>query len=100
KLEAAYAKAEAKAAGACPTLTDAEAICDQVQGSFAEIEADIADRNTQTYTAFGPYGAGVRTVTLVDSSRPTSANGTYPGAPDRTLVTDIWYPITPNGLID
>jgi predicted dienelactone hydrolase len=23
------------------------------------------------------------------------ANGTYPGAPDRTLVTTIWYPIAP-----
>jgi predicted dienelactone hydrolase len=24
------------------------------------------------------------------------ANGTYPGAPDRTLVTDIWYPTAPS----
>ena len=98
KLEAAYAKAEAKADGACPTVTDADAICDQVQASFGEIEADVADRDTSTYSAAGPYGVGLRTVTLVDSSRPTAANGTFPGAPTRTLVTDIWYPTVPTGL--
>ncbi len=92
KLEQAFAKAEAKAAGACPTLADAEAICDDVQATFAEIEADVADRDTTTYGFLGPYNVGVRTVTLVDGSRPTAPNGTYPGAPDRTLVTDVWYP--------
>jgi dienelactone hydrolase len=97
KLDAAYAKADAKAT--CPTTGDAEPISGQVQGTFAEVEADIADRDTAVYAGPGPYGAGRRTVTLVDSTRPTAANGTYPGAPDRTLVTDIWYPIVPNGLL-
>jgi predicted dienelactone hydrolase len=96
KLEQAFAKAEAKAAGACPTSADAEAICDDVQATFAEVEADVADRDSSAYGLFAPYGVGVQTVTLVDSSRPTAANGTYPGAPDRTLVTQIWYPATPN----
>ncbi len=91
KLTAAYTKAEAK--GACPTVGDAEAICDDVQASLGEIEADIANRDTTTYANSGPYGVGLQTVTLVDSSRPTPPNGTYAGAPDRTLVTDIWYPI-------
>ncbi len=40
----------------------------------------------------GTYAVGVRTETFVDRSRPTSPNGTYPGAPTRTLVTTIWYP--------
>jgi alpha-beta hydrolase superfamily lysophospholipase len=40
----------------------------------------------------GRYAVGVRTETFVDDSRPTSANRTYPGAPDRTLVTTVWYP--------
>jgi predicted dienelactone hydrolase len=40
----------------------------------------------------GPYGVGVTTMTFVDTSRPTMPNGTYPGAPSRTLVTEIWYP--------
>jgi hypothetical protein len=38
------------------------------------------------------------TVTLVDSSRPTPPNGSYAGAPDRTLVTDIWYPVQSTGV--
>jgi predicted dienelactone hydrolase len=40
----------------------------------------------------GPFGVGVTTMTFVDTSRPTMPNGTYPGAPSRTLVTEIWYP--------
>jgi predicted dienelactone hydrolase len=100
KLAAAYTKAETKAAGACPTVADAETICDDVQASFAEVEADVADRDTSTYAFAGPYGVGVQTVTLVDSSRATPPNGTYPGAPDRTLVTEIWYPTTPVGSIE
>jgi predicted dienelactone hydrolase len=44
------------------------------------------------------YAVGVRTETYVDASRPTSANGTFPGAPDRTLPVTIWYPaIAPAG---
>ncbi len=97
KLEAAYAKAELKSGGTCPTSGDAEAICDDVATSFAEIEADVADRDTGIYSAHGPYLSGLRTVTLVDSSRPTPPNGAYAGAPDRTLVADIWYPIPPGG---
>ena len=101
KLAATYGKAEDKGAGACPTTGDAETICDDVQASLAEVEADIADRDTATYALPGAYGVGLKTVTLVDTTRPTMANGTYPGAPDRTLVTDIWYPTAPsqNGAI-
>jgi dienelactone hydrolase len=40
----------------------------------------------------GSYAVGVRTETLVDTTRPTAANNTYPGAPTRTLVTTVWYP--------
>ena len=32
-------------------------------------------------TAAGPYAVGKRSYTFVDTTRPTSANGTYPGAP-------------------
>jgi predicted dienelactone hydrolase len=44
------------------------------------------------YAARGTHAIGVRTLTLVDTSRPTSPNGTYPGAPSRTVVTEVWYP--------
>jgi predicted dienelactone hydrolase len=40
----------------------------------------------------GPFAVGVSTLTLVDESRPTDANGDYPGATSRTLVTEVWYP--------
>jgi dienelactone hydrolase len=38
------------------------------------------------------YGVGIRDVTYVDTSRSTSANGSFPGASSRTLPTTIWYP--------
>ena len=40
----------------------------------------------------GLFAVGVTTLTLVDESRPTDANGSYPGAASRTLVTEVWYP--------
>src|SRR5262245_54904885 len=43
----------------------------------------------------GPYGVGETSAVLVDSTRPTMANGSFPGAPDRTLQTVIWYPTAP-----
>jgi len=45
---------------------------------------DLAER--------GPFPVGVTTLTLVDESRPTDANGSYAGADSRTLVTEVWYP--------
>jgi len=35
---------------------------------------------------------GQRSITFVDASRPTKANGSYPGAPTRTLPSLVWYP--------
>jgi predicted dienelactone hydrolase len=43
----------------------------------------------------GPFGIGVTTMTFEDTSRPTMPNGTFPGAPTRVLVTEIWYPAAP-----
>ncbi len=40
------------------------------------------------------------TLTLVDDSRPTPANGTYPGAPDRTLETVVSYPTKKGKPVD
>jgi len=45
----------------------------------------------------GSYGTGVTSVTLVDTSRPTMANGSFPGAAERTLPTAVWYPTAPDG---
>jgi predicted dienelactone hydrolase len=49
------------------------------------------------FLAAGPFGVGVRTLTLVDTSRPTPPHGSEPGAPERTLVTEVWYPVAQSG---
>jgi predicted dienelactone hydrolase len=40
----------------------------------------------------GRHAVGVTTMNFEDTSRPTMANGSVPGSPSRTLVTEIWYP--------
>lgn len=49
---------------------------------------------TSTTTPFveRSYAVGTRSETFVDTSRPTSPNGDFPGAPTRTLPTKFWYP--------
>jgi dienelactone hydrolase len=42
--------------------------------------------------ALGPHGVGRVDLEWVDSSRPTAANGDYPGAPQRSLPVSLWYP--------
>jgi dienelactone hydrolase len=65
--------------------------------------AGAATRSAQPI-ADGPnepeYAVGRREVTFVDSSRPTDANRSFTGAPDRTLPVLIMYPATgtPGGL--
>jgi len=54
---------------------------------------DVRDARSGTrFELSGPYGVGETSVTLVDVARPTMANGSFPGAPDRTLPTAVWYP--------
>ena len=58
---------------------------------------DVRDRRAGTrFELPGPYGVGETSVVLVDASRPTMPNGSFPGAPDRTLPTAVWYPIAPD----
>ena len=55
-------------------------------------------RHTADYLAPGTFGVGISTFTFVDTTRPTPANGTFAGAPTRTLTVDVWYPSsTPGG---
>jgi fermentation-respiration switch protein FrsA (DUF1100 family) len=59
---------------------------------------DVVDRRASTAFALpGRYAVGKTRLMLVDASRPTMANGDYPGAPDRTLPTIVWYPATTAG---
>src|SRR5262249_2851055 len=43
-------------------------------------------------TVTTPLAVGTTTVTFVDKSRPTAANGNAPAVPTRTLVTTVFYP--------
>lgn len=45
----------------------------------------------------GPYTVGEAEFTWVDDSRPTPPNGNYPGAPERSLPTTMWYPKDADG---
>lgn len=47
------------------------------------------------------YAVGRVSMTFVDKSRPTDANNSYPGAPDRTLPVLVLYPArgTPGGAV-
>lgn len=80
---------------ACPRPASAS---DQGCGPEAgPLATDV--RDTRAGTRFelpGRYGVGTTSLALVDSSRPTIANGTFPGAPDRTLPTAVWYPTAPD----
>ncbi len=43
----------------------------------------------------GPHIVASRTLTLIDTERPTQANGTKPAKNSRSLKTTIWYPAQP-----
>src|SRR5262249_43922877 len=59
---------------------------------------DVVDKRAlRAYQLRGRYAVGTTQMTLVDATRPTMANGTYPGASDRTLLTIIWYPADADG---
>src|SRR5262249_41522022 len=56
---------------------------------------DVRDMRAGTRLEIpGPFGVGQISLTLVDTSRPTMPNGSFPGAPNRTLPTAVWYPTT------
>ena len=50
-----------------------------------------------TLAAPGTYAVGERQLQLVDASRPTQSNGSFAGAPERTLPTRVWYPAATAG---
>ena len=50
------------------------------------------DSASATVLQAGPLAVASFEEIFVDGSRPTSANGDYPGAEQRTLASSIWYP--------
>jgi dienelactone hydrolase len=67
-------------------------------GGVAAIPAAAASAQPKAHAArvvpIGRYAVGQISATFVDHSRPTNANGSFPGAPYRTLLTAIYYPAT------
>ncbi len=51
-----------------------------------------ADSASASWLAPGPYTVGEADLVFTDSSRPTSANGDYPGSTSRQFATSMWYP--------
>ncbi len=46
----------------------------------------------------GPHPVGEAEFHWVDTSRPTAANGDYPGSPERAFRVALWYPEGAHGL--
>lgn len=55
-------------------------------------DSGVTPATQASLTAPGPYQVGKRDFSFVDTSRSTPSNGTYAGAPDRTLNTTVWFP--------
>jgi predicted dienelactone hydrolase len=60
--------------------------------SVSGIAAAASTPQTDHLLQPGPFQVGEATLPLVDTSRPTPANGACPATPTRTLTTEVWYP--------
>ncbi len=57
---------------------------------------DVGVASFEAATERGPFGVGVTTFELVDTSRPTRANGDFAGTEERLLPVEAWYPAAPS----
>lgn len=55
-------------------------------------EALPAGSESAARLAPGPHPVGNVELVWVDASRPTAANGDYPGSPERSFQVALWYP--------
>jgi dienelactone hydrolase len=55
-------------------------------------EQPRADSGSARWLEPGPFDVGQTDFVFIDDSRPTDENRGFPGKPDRTLPTTIWYP--------
>jgi len=59
-------------------------------------EVEFAATSLEAATERGHFGVGVTTIELVDTSRKTEPNRDFPGADERRLVVEVWYPAAPS----
>ncbi|MFT4570420.1 MAG: dienelactone hydrolase [Hyphomicrobiaceae bacterium] len=98
RIAAIFAKAEARAAGACPSTGDASAAALEAENWFHEVEADLDARDSVAFAANGPFRVSSRRETFVDTTRGTDANNGFPALAERTLEARVWYPVVTPGL--
>ncbi len=73
-----------------PTATAASAPTTTTTDAAARVAATVGRT----------FAVGETTTEYVDSTRPTSASGSWPGAPSRTFPVTIWYPVNADGSPD
>ena len=80
----------------CAVLTGALLIGGAAINSAATASATSTKPSSHAtrVVPIGTYAVGQLSHTFVDTSRPTAANGTFPGGPSRSLLTAIYYPTT------
>lgn len=77
---------------ASSTTTSFAATTTSPTATSAPAAASSTDPPAKALDVDRRYAVGTRTITFVDSSRTTSANGSFGGASTRTLPTEFWYP--------
>lgn len=77
---------------ASATTTSVAATTTSPTATSAPAAASSTDPPATPLDVARRYAVGTRTLTFVDSSRTTSANGSFGGASTRTLPTEFWYP--------
>lgn len=66
---------------------------------FTMPEALPRNSESSQWLRSGPYSVGILETVFVDNARPTSANNGFPGAPNRSFPTRIWYPEDTEGSL-
>jgi dienelactone hydrolase len=81
------------AAAAVAVLLAAIASCSSGDDEADEAEGDSAGADSAAATPDGPFASGRRTMTLVDTTRPTdSVPNVLAAEPDRTIEVEVVYP--------
>jgi predicted dienelactone hydrolase len=80
--------------GACAALLLASLVV--ACGGSSKASSPVATTYDDA-TGPGAFGVGVTTLDLVDTSRSLDANGDFPGADERAITVEVWYPTEPGG---